>query len=244
MEFAKKGIHGKCLIGRLQRRVNGKVFAAIIGAMLLQSCVTVHENRETQVGESLAVSCGKPTWLTGNYGQVMCSFENRSDQWLKVQVKSLTPHSMKNTVRLLDADETADFLKAYAYDEHIKKFHNDVLLGTIMLIGTAAALSSHSHVSNIGGAAAGGAALTALGTEVNRDYDKIARPKGEENRLIGEREFSVPAKLYVKKSVIVEMVSSKDIVDSVEMCFSEPTTECVKLNFSVRSDIQRRRIGL
>ena len=140
----------------------------------------------------------------------------------------MTTKPDKVVAKILTPSEISDFQEAYAF-KAAKDDHNKALfLSGLLIVGTAAMMSHNSKIGTAGAVTtlgtAGYAAADGIGSDIaEHQYAHITYGGGH---MLGGS-FKVPAELFVRKHVVIQIEKKGSYPSQLEMCFASPKKECL-----------------
>ncbi len=171
------------------------------------------------------------------FGLIYMTFENRSDKWIRIRNVTLDFGSAANdSVRIVSGKDIVAWKDAISKTITIEEYNRSLVLGTIAILGTSAAIAGSKGELKAAGAVAGIGALTALTVEdYNKYISKIENVKiFPENHLMAE-DFSIPPGLFTKKWILLNSTNHKKTgkLTSFKMTYNTDNniTESVKVIF-------------
>lgn len=201
---------------------------------LLTGCVTTHFGDPTKTKNgNLLVSCGMDSTLsTDNYETISCTLENKGKSWETVRVHQATPAP---DAKVMTPTEVNDYFTSLKFKLAQDRYNTDLALTTVALVGLgAAAVGSANGLDGVaasGMGAAMGAGGYGVGRDIKRAHDGLQYHQelkyGPDHLL--DNEFKIPAGLYIRKNILVELTGPKGPVRTLSLCFDERKQECQEI---------------
>ncbi len=195
-------------------------------SLALSACVTVHvSDPVVDPANTIAVSCA-PTQIVheGVFRLVSCTIENRTQDWATLKVKSFQFTGPEHSVRILNPKETRDFYLAYESKSQMDRENQKVAAGLVAMVGLAAAIVGTGHGSNgleLSGSAAfiAGEAVVA-GSRIKEQHDAAQYGyRFGDDHLLFEGDIRIPANMFVRKSILVEVTDFSQPPTGSRLCF-------------------------
>ena len=205
----------------------------IMSCFATSGCVTTHyQSPQAVASGTLGVSCSKPDWLTDEFAAITCTFENKTNSWLDLEATDALTEGNQN-LRALSADQTNSFLTAYKFKKTKDNANTNLVVASLVIAGLAvAAGSGHSHV----GPAGLGAAAAATGYETYREVDQSVHqaqyPDYGNSHILGPK-VQIPAKLFLRRSMIIQAAKKETEIGALDICLSSPQIECFTVNIEI-----------
>lgn len=196
------------------------------------SCVTVHHGRPGSLESGkLRVSCARPNQLTDRFASVSCTFENPTDDWLKVKIASLEITNGKSKVvkTPLSPERTGSFLAAYKFIQEMQDVNTRTILSGLVILGAAASMSGSRTTSNAGLGAALGAGSVAIAKSEMDVVEAAQYPQFGGSHILGP-EVEIPSGLFIRRSAIFEIDKVSPRV-TTKICFTVPNSDCTEFQF-------------
>lgn len=201
-----------------------KPIAASLYVLTLTSCATVHYSEPIEK-DSIKMSCtDHPLDGVESFRSVLCSFENTSDQWIRVSVVDLSIKTNAKDLKVSTVQETLDFQEAWALQRAQDRWNSDLAITTLALGGSILAISSQNDgVAALGATTAAGAIAYGAGRDLSQAHEKAQYPT---NHILNDLGFRIPPHMYVKKYAIVQQAAdSQSVVKAFKICMKKEDPE-------------------
>ena len=198
-------------------------------------CITTHHGYPTSsTDKGLLVSCGLDSHLSYKHYQMLnCTFENAEPSWKVVEVASVEIHSQETSLKVSAPMEIKDYLAAYRFERRKSDYNTNLVLAGLVVAGAVASRSTSSYVRAAGHVSALGAGSTLIGGGLYKAHAAAQYSYGDEHILGGE--FRIPAKMFVRKNILVERFSTGHDATQAKVCLARPSSECFKIDMRPKS---------